>query len=198
MEELNSPYHFFNILKSKDQIDFYDILWLLESKGTKIPHEIAHSLKKLMLMGERGHKDLKKDLKESIKSIERYLENIELEDSEEVLTPYSFDDIVVCDSDFESNKPPEFVTLLSEVGINSAILRGYAYTREGIKVSVEEKVEDWIYPIKCTLEEHSSSFPKGYNYWCSKEGYVYGSEITSKLDLCYLEKPNNLVEEEFE
>jgi hypothetical protein len=74
--ELKSPYHRINTLKHKDQIDFYDIINLLENNGHKIPVEIAHGLKKLMY-DDRGHKNPVQDKKEAVWSINRWIEENE-------------------------------------------------------------------------------------------------------------------------
>ena len=74
--ELKSPYHRINTLKHKDQIDFYDIINLLENNGDKIPVEIAHGLKKLMY-DDRGHKNPVQDKKEAVWSINRWIEENE-------------------------------------------------------------------------------------------------------------------------
>ena len=73
-----SPYHRENVISHKKEVDFYDLLRLLESNGKTIPHEVVHAIKKLCFVnGGRGHKSILQDLKESVGSINRYLEFLE-------------------------------------------------------------------------------------------------------------------------
>jgi len=83
MSKLKSPYNRWNTLEGKEQVDFYDLINLLESTGGSIPVEIAHALKKIMYVGQRGHKALVQDMREAVWSIERFLENIGTDDEEE-------------------------------------------------------------------------------------------------------------------
>ena len=73
-----SPYHRENVIAHKGVVDFYDLVRLLESNGKTIPHEVVHAIKKLCYVnGGRGHKSLLQDLKESVGSINRYIEFLE-------------------------------------------------------------------------------------------------------------------------
>jgi len=74
--KLKSPYHRLNIFKHKDQIDFYDIIDILESNGDRIPHQIIHGIKK-RLYNDRGHKSPVQDKKEAVWSINRWIEENE-------------------------------------------------------------------------------------------------------------------------
>ena len=64
-----SKYH--KIIKG-NQVDVYDI-----SNAYKLSHARGHALKKLLMAGDRGHKDTIQDLKECIATIEREIENLE-------------------------------------------------------------------------------------------------------------------------
>lgn len=52
------------------EVDVYDILHAYEVKS----HSIGHAVKKLLMPGQRGHKDTITDLKEAQASIEREIE----------------------------------------------------------------------------------------------------------------------------
>ena len=51
-------------------VDVYDILQAYEVSN----HAIAHAIKKLLMPGQRGHKDIIKDLEEAHFSIERAIQ----------------------------------------------------------------------------------------------------------------------------
>lgn len=48
-------------------VDVYDILQAYEVKS----HALGHAIKKLLMAGQRGHKDYQQDLREAVQAIER-------------------------------------------------------------------------------------------------------------------------------
>lgn len=48
-----------------------DVYSILDAYG--VSHAIGHAIKKLLMAGERGHKDYQTDLREAIQSIKREL-----------------------------------------------------------------------------------------------------------------------------
>ena len=62
--------HYFKDVSHVTHIDVYYVLRLF---GVTDPC-IAHAVKKLLVCGERGHKDHETDIKEAIASLERFLE----------------------------------------------------------------------------------------------------------------------------
>lgn len=70
--------HYFKDVSNLDKIDIYRILDLWE-----VNHPcLQHAAKKILVAGNRGHKDIEKDIKEAIDSLERYKEML-IEDNKE-------------------------------------------------------------------------------------------------------------------
>jgi len=57
-------------------IDCYRLFEAMERAGIRAPHEIEHSIKKLIFAGSRGFKDAVKDLTEARDQIDMYLERL--------------------------------------------------------------------------------------------------------------------------
>jgi len=53
-----------------EQVDIYDIL---VAYGVTCP-ATAHAIKKLLMPGQRGHKDIREDLEEALSSIDRAID----------------------------------------------------------------------------------------------------------------------------
>lgn len=62
--------HYFRDVRHLDKIDFYRIADLY---GIHDPC-VAHALKKILALGQRGAKDVETDAKDVIKSMERFLD----------------------------------------------------------------------------------------------------------------------------
>lgn len=70
--------HYFKDVSSLDKIDIYRVLDLW---GVSHPC-LQHAAKKILVAGNRGHKDIQKDIQEAIDSLERYKEML-IEDNKE-------------------------------------------------------------------------------------------------------------------
>ena len=181
MSKLKSPYNRWNVLEGKEQVDFYDLINLLESNGESIPVEIAHALKKIMYIGQRGHKALVQDLKEAVWSIERFLENIGTDDDE-----VTSEQPQICSKGVTTN------TSLSEGEVKDALEQGYAYTRSLQYVRLRKINKDAIYPIMGYITEDGAQSAVFY----LEDGTLYSHVAPDALDLCYLELPTFTVEGE--
>lgn len=70
--------HYFKDVSNLDKIDIYRVLKLWE-----VNHPcLQHAAKKILVAGNRGHKDISKDIQEAIDSLERYKEML-IEDNKE-------------------------------------------------------------------------------------------------------------------
>lgn len=73
-EEVNKPKypHYFKDVSNVNKIDIYKVLDLWQ-----VTHPcLQHAAKKILVAGNRGHKDIAKDVQEAIDSLERYKEMI--------------------------------------------------------------------------------------------------------------------------
>lgn len=71
-EDVETPKykHYFKDVSNLDKIDIYRVLELWE-----VNHPcLQHAAKKILVAGNRGHKDIEKDIQEAIDSLERYKE----------------------------------------------------------------------------------------------------------------------------
>ena len=59
--------------KIPDGVSYIDVYRVLELFGVNDP-AIQHAVKKLLVAGGRGHKDLEKDVKEAVDSLNRWIE----------------------------------------------------------------------------------------------------------------------------
>lgn len=57
-------------VEGRKHIDVYDVLDLYQVKS----HAVGHAVKKLLMAGRRGHKDMSTDYREAIASINRAIE----------------------------------------------------------------------------------------------------------------------------
>jgi hypothetical protein len=62
--------HYFKNVSNLDSIDVYRVLQLFDVRDPCI----QHAIKKLMVAGDRGYKDISKDIQEAIISLERWQE----------------------------------------------------------------------------------------------------------------------------
>lgn len=74
--ERPSPYHLKNVFKQKEYFDWYDYIDAVRATGIALDPRVEHVIKKLFV-NDRGHKSVIKDVKESIKTLQMYLEKIE-------------------------------------------------------------------------------------------------------------------------
>lgn len=72
--------------KIPDGVEYIDVYRVLELFEVSSP-SLQHALKKLLVAGGRGHKDLEKDVKEAIVSLSRWVEMRE-EESKKVNSKY--------------------------------------------------------------------------------------------------------------
>lgn len=70
--------HYFKDVSNLDKIDIYRVLDLWE-----VSHPcLQHAAKKILVAGNRGHKDIQKDIQEAIDSLERWKEMQEEDNNE--------------------------------------------------------------------------------------------------------------------
>lgn len=84
MKEYNHYYK-----KVPEGVEYIDVYRVLEMFDVTNP-SIAHAVKKLLVAGGRGHKDIKKDIKEAIVSLSRW---VEMREEEQVLQHANKSDI---------------------------------------------------------------------------------------------------------
>jgi len=77
-------HYYKKIPRGVEYVDVYRVLELFEVTNPSI----SHAIKKLLVAGNRGHKDLDKDVKEAIDSLQRYLEMREEESPNVVSSSY--------------------------------------------------------------------------------------------------------------
>lgn len=91
--------------KLPNGVEYIDVYRVLEMFDVTNP-SIAHAIKKLLVAGGRGHKDIEKDIKEAIDSLKRWVEMREEEKKQK------FDGPKGCDYNMNSivgaNGPYEF------------------------------------------------------------------------------------------
>jgi hypothetical protein len=78
MKEYNHYYK-----KVPEGVEYIDVYRVLEMFDVSNP-SIQHAIKKLLVAGGRGHKDIHKDIKEAIDSLNRWLE---MREEDDVKTP---------------------------------------------------------------------------------------------------------------
>jgi len=78
MKEYNHYYK-----KVPEGVEYIDIYRVLEMFDVNNP-SIQHAIKKLLVAGGRGHKDIHKDIKEAVDSLNRWLE---MREEENVKSP---------------------------------------------------------------------------------------------------------------
>jgi hypothetical protein len=82
--------HYFKNVEGLEQIDVYRVLQLFAVTDPCI----QHAVKKLLVPGQRGHKDVEKDVREAILSCERFLEMVQ-EDALRISYPLLEEVIIV-------------------------------------------------------------------------------------------------------
>lgn len=91
-----------------EYVDVYRVLELFDVSNP----ELAHAIKKLLVAGGRGHKNITKDVQEAIDSLERWKEMRQ----EEIESSTNVVDLKGCDWSFNAN---EFATMNDSYAISS-------------------------------------------------------------------------------
>lgn len=158
-----SPYDRENVIAHKVVVDFYDVVRLLEANGKTIPHEIVHALKKLCYVnGGRGHKNLIQDLKESVWSINKYIEFLEYIDyNPEDLPEEKLEELIESSTTGMSTMDVMFdeyqegrVEITEEIpfDLDLAVENSYCFTRAGEKMRLGELVNNTYWDYRSLYE----------------------------------------------
>jgi hypothetical protein len=108
--------HYFKNVKYLEDIDVYRVLSLFGVTD----QAIGHAIKKLLVAGGRGHKNIHKDIQEAIDTLERWKE-MQLEDSPELSEHIGQELCIVGNTKRQGKFGAMFDELFTSMGLKPAI-----------------------------------------------------------------------------